>query len=239
MKIKKIKYTIEEPCHADWDQMKPEAQGRFCESCSTKVVDFTVMSDFSIVNYMESKKNESVCGRFTEGQLKKDYQWIKPQQHALYFDLRAVVLGLALSTFSALPSQAQNSMATEQHDSVVKIIPEREFQGRIISGYNHTKDTFTGGKIKLSENGGDYNLVRISLLDSSLQEMTSLTPTKAGSFKIPLDWSKNPIGIKVTAPGYLPQTIYFSSQKTISNLAITLHIEEHIWMGKVLPKGSH
>ncbi|MNU79652.1 hypothetical protein D3C71_692670 [compost metagenome] len=236
MKIKKIKYTIEEPCHADWDQMKPEAQGRFCESCSTNVVDFTVMSDFSIVHYMESKKNESVCGRFTEGQLKKDYQWMKPQ-HALSFDLRAVVLGLALSTFSALPSQAQNSIKTEQHDSVGKRIPEREFQGRIISGYDHKKDAFTGGKIKLSGKN-DYHLVRVSLLDSSLQEITSITPTKLGSFKIPLDWSKNPIGIKVTAPGHLPQTIYFSNQKVISNLAITLYVEEHIWMGKVLPKGS-
>lgn len=236
MKIKKIKYSIEEPCHADWDQMKPEAQGRFCESCSTKVVDFTVMSDFSIVSYMESKKQESVCGRFTEEQLNKDYQWMKPQNHALSFDLRTVVLGLALSTFSALPSQAQNSAAIEQRDSVRTRITEREFQGRIISHYyDHTKETFAGGKIQLSGRA-DCNFVQVFLLDSAFQEIAIVVPTKTGAFKIPLDWSKKPAGIKITAPGYYPQTIYFSRQEVIDKLVITLNKEKRIVKGKVLPK---
>lgn len=236
MKIKKIKYTIEEPCHADWDQMKPENQGRFCDSCSTKVVDFTVMSDFSIVHYMESKKNESVCGRFTEEQLNKDYQWMKPQNHSLSFDLRAVVLGLALSTFSALPSQVQKSVALEQRDSIDKKIPEREFQGRIISHYyDHTKETFAGGKIKLSGNG-NYNLVKISLVDSTSREIVTITPTKTGSFSIPLNWSEKPAGIRVTAPGYHPRNIYFSRQETISELEIVLYKENVIVKGKVLPE---
>ncbi len=236
MKIKKIKYTIEEPCHADWDQMKPEAQGRFCASCSTKVVDFTVMSDFSIVSYMESKRNEPVCGRFTEEQLNKDYQWMKPQNHLVSFDLRAVVLGLALSTFSALPSQAQNSVAIEQRDSVATIL-EGSVQGRIISHYyDHTEETFAGGKIKLS--GGDnYNFVKVFLLDSTFQEIVIVNLTKTGVFKIPLDWSKKPVGIKVTAPGYYPQTVYFNRQETIDKLVISLNKTKRFVKGKVLPKG--
>lgn len=234
MKVKKIKYSIEEPCHADWDQMKPEAQGRFCESCSTKVVDFTVMSDFSIVSYMESRKHEPVCGRFTEEQLNKDYQWMKPQNHT--FDLRAVVLGLALSTFSALPSQAQNSVAIEQRDSAAATIPEGSVQGRIISHYyNHTKETFAGGRIKLS-GSPDCNFVKVFLLDSAFQEIAAVTPTKTGVFKIPLDWSKKPTGIKVTAPGYYPQIVYFNRQETIDKLVITLNKAKRIVKGKVLPK---
>uniref|UniRef100_UPI00262FB18F hypothetical protein n=1 Tax=Fluviicola sp. TaxID=1917219 RepID=UPI00262FB18F len=205
--------------------------------CEKSVVDFTRMSDFSIVSYMESKKHESVCGRFTEEQLNKDYQWMKPQSHALSFDLRAVVLGLALSTFSALHSQAQNSTAIEQRDSVGTRIPEREFQGRIISHYyDHTKDAFAGGKIILSGSGGN-GLVKVFLLDSTFREIEVITPTKTGSFSIPLDWSKKPAGIKVTAPGYYPQTIYFSRQATIDKLEITLHKEKMIVKGKVLPKG--
>jgi hypothetical protein len=30
-----------EPCHADWDRMKPEERGRFCESCRKPVHDLT------------------------------------------------------------------------------------------------------------------------------------------------------------------------------------------------------
>ncbi len=73
MKSKGVNYKIEEPCHADWDQMKPEVKGRFCESCSETVVDFSKLSDFSIVTYLENNKHQSVCGRFEEKQLEKTY----------------------------------------------------------------------------------------------------------------------------------------------------------------------
>jgi hypothetical protein len=106
MKRKLIKYSIEEPCHEDWNQMKPEVKGRFCESCSKTVVDFSSMSDFSIVSYLEEKKNESVCGRFRPSQMDRPYLLPKPHQ-AFQFDLKAVALGLALTTFSAIHLNAQ------------------------------------------------------------------------------------------------------------------------------------
>lgn len=231
MKTKKIQYTIEEPCHADWDQMKPEAQGRFCESCSKSVVDFSSMSDFLIVSYMESKKNESVCGRFTEEQLNKDYQWIK-QQHSPSFDLRAVVLGLALTTFSALPSHAQNQVVTD--DSIEVTLPGRVYQGLVtVTSYDHSKETFASGKIRLS--GTKHHLVKVVLLDGSNKELLSVVPDKNGSFRIPLDWSKNPAGILVSAPGHYPQTIYFSKELNIDKLVMTLR-EKKMVKGKVLPK---
>lgn len=233
MKTKKIQYTIEEPCHADWEQMKPEAQGRFCESCSTSVVDFSGMSDYSIVSYMESNKNESVCGRFTAEQLNKDYQWIR-QQHSLSFDLRAVVLGLALTTFSALPSQAQNQVAMEQHDSI-EITPNKMvYQGLVtVTSYDHSKETFVSGKIRLS--GTKYHLVKVVLLDGSNKELLSVVPDKNGGFRISLDWSKNPAGILVSAPGHYPQTISFSKEPNIDKLVMTLR-EKKMVKGKVLPK---
>lgn len=117
MKAKKIKYSIEEPCHEDWNQMKPEAKGRFCESCSKTVVDFSSMSDFSIVNYLEGKKNESVCGRFTPNQMDKTY-FLPKRHHSFSFDLKAVALGLALSTFSAVHLNAQVTPPIEHIDTL-------------------------------------------------------------------------------------------------------------------------
>ena len=72
---------------ADWDKMKPEAQGRFCSSCSKTVVDFSTMSVFSIVNYLENNKHQSVCGRFGEEQLAKTYLFAKPHPSVFSFDL--------------------------------------------------------------------------------------------------------------------------------------------------------
>lgn len=230
MKSKKINYKIEEPCHADWNQMKPEAQGRFCSSCSKTVVDFSTMSDFSIVNYLENNKHQSVCGRFAEDQLAKTYLWTRPHQPAFSFDLKAVALGLALSTFSAIPSQAQNETPVALHDSTTR--PEMVMvQGAVAISYDHSNEKFVSGKIKLD--GAHTEDVRITLINGSSVELASVKVSKDGTFKIPLDWAKNPASIRVSASGYRSETIYFSNHQSLSNLTVKLY-ERPMKMGKVV-----
>nr|WP_294858930.1 hypothetical protein [uncultured Fluviicola sp.] len=221
MKPKKINYKIEEPCHADWDQMKPEAKGRFCESCSKTVVDFSSMSDFSIVNYLENNKHESVCGRFEEKQLDKTYLLPKSYNPAFGFDLKAVALGLALSTFSALPSRAQNVTQIEQYEPVTDQPVIVVKQGEVAAFYDHTDESFAAGKIAMT--GKDYERVTISLLDGSSVELSSVKASKNGTFKIPLDWAKKPVAIRVSAPGFTTKLVYFRNHESLGNLSISLN----------------
>lgn len=229
MKPKKVNYKIEEPCHADWDQMKPEAQGRFCSSCSKMVVDFSAMSDFSIVNYLENNKHQSVCGRFAEDQLAKTYLWTKPHQSAFAFDLKAVALGLALSTFSALPSRAQTSPIIEMHDSITE--PKVMVQGAVAMSYDHSNEKFVSGKVKL--NGKRVSEIKVTLVNGGSVELAAIEIPKNGVFKIPLDWTKNPASIRISATGYSSQTIYFNNHQSLGNLTVTLH-ERPMKMGKVV-----
>lgn len=62
---------IPEPCHENWQAMQPQANGRFCDSCCKVVVDFTNFSDQEIVDYLQSKKSERVCGRFKTEQVQQ------------------------------------------------------------------------------------------------------------------------------------------------------------------------
>lgn len=64
---RKYKITIPEPCHKNWDEMRPKDNGRFCMSCSKTVVDFTSMLPEEIQQYFISHKN--VCGRLKGEQL--------------------------------------------------------------------------------------------------------------------------------------------------------------------------
>ena len=66
-----LQLQIPTPCHEDWNQMTPEAQGRFCNSCQKAVVDFTQMSDAQLIAFFKKPK-QSTCGRFTQEQLEKD-----------------------------------------------------------------------------------------------------------------------------------------------------------------------
>ncbi|WP_343637251.1 hypothetical protein [Fluviicola sp.] len=232
MKPKKIHYQIEEPCHADWDQMKPEAQGRFCSSCSKTVVDFSAMSDFSIVNYLENNKHQSVCGRFTEAQLDKTYLWTKPHPTLFQFDLKAVALGLALSTFSAIPAQSQNTPITEQHDSTETMVVK---QGEVAVFYDHRDEKFVSGNIQLDDK--KFGDIKIVLIDGNAAELSSVViRPDNGKFRIPLDWTKNPVAIKVSSDGYNTQTVYFENHQSLSGLKVVLYEKHPVKMGKVMRK---
>ncbi|PIF32662.1 hypothetical protein CLU81_3213 [Flavobacterium sp. 9] len=64
-----FKITIPEPCHENWDKMKPKDNGRFCLSCSKTVVNFTNMLYEEIQHYFIQNQNERICGRFKKSQL--------------------------------------------------------------------------------------------------------------------------------------------------------------------------
>ena len=67
---------IPKPCHEDWDEMTPGAQGRFCGSCQKTVVDFSLMSDQQVLEYF-SITHGNICGRFANDQLNRSLEEVK------------------------------------------------------------------------------------------------------------------------------------------------------------------
>lgn len=63
------KIVIENPCSQNWDEMKADAIGRFCQSCQKSVIDFTTQSDEEIKSFLKEKQGEQICGRFYNHQL--------------------------------------------------------------------------------------------------------------------------------------------------------------------------
>lgn len=109
MKPKTVQYSIQDPCHEPWNEMKPDASGRFCESCSKTVVDFSTMSDFSIVSFLEAHKNESVCGRFSQDQLEKSYVWMKPPTPCFRIWPEGCCFGIGLEYFLGFTVSGANN----------------------------------------------------------------------------------------------------------------------------------
>jgi hypothetical protein len=55
-------------CNRDWNNMEPDAEGRFCDSCQKKVYDLTDKNVAYFINIMQENK-EGFCGRFSSDQL--------------------------------------------------------------------------------------------------------------------------------------------------------------------------
>ena len=61
--------SIPKPCHENWSEMTPKEKGRFCQSCSKTVVDFTKMDTKEIQNYIHKNRNQRICGHIKQSQL--------------------------------------------------------------------------------------------------------------------------------------------------------------------------
>lgn len=232
MKVKSIQYSIPEPCEKDWNDMTPEARGRFCGSCEKSVVDFTNMPDFSIVNYLEEHKYEKVCGRFTKPQLDRVYQLNQPV-FAPVFDLRAVVLGLALTTFCAVHSFGQ----TEPHQSVqidttLRTNPTSFFMGKVaLDYYDHKNDKIVSGVVHIARN--DFKQVTVQLRNSKGEVLKSVHPDSNGQFSMDLNWKLNPLLISVSGIGYETWEQALSKIPALNALEIVLHDQVELIRGEI------
>ncbi len=84
---------IASPCHQNWSSMNDTQTGKFCTSCRQSVVDFTLMSDTQILQFLAKHKGK-LCGRFDAEQLARPL--IEPIVHkkrSLYF---AILLPFSL-----------------------------------------------------------------------------------------------------------------------------------------------
>lgn len=63
------KISIPKPCHEDWNSMLPDEQGRHCLSCCKTVIDFSGWKPGDISAYLQSGRNNRVCGRFSVEQV--------------------------------------------------------------------------------------------------------------------------------------------------------------------------
>lgn len=61
--------SIPKPCHENWSKMTPNEKGRFCQSCSKTVVDFTNMTTDDIQDFIHANKHQRICGHIKQSQL--------------------------------------------------------------------------------------------------------------------------------------------------------------------------
>ena len=132
---KKFQLQIPEPCHEDWNKMTPGDKGRFCDSCQKTVHDFTGMSDAQLIAFFKKPSTGSICGRFYNDQLERDFEiprkrlpWVK------YFFQFAIPMFL-----SGIKSYSQGNPILKEN--IVSVCPD-----------TITKNLIFGNSIPLTRN---------------------------------------------------------------------------------------
>ena len=92
----KISLRIEKPCSANWNNMIPEAQGKFCLQCAKTVVDFTTKTKDEIIDFFTKRNFETACVRTRSDVLEQTPVLIRLKQRLARF---AYILYLVFGAF--------------------------------------------------------------------------------------------------------------------------------------------
>src|SRR4051794_12511892 len=109
--MQKIKLSIPEPCHQNWNDMTHTSQDRFCNACAKEVIDFSQMSDTDVLNYFNIVKDGKVCGRAYPDQLNRPITNIPTKRLLWYWNY---VIAFFLFFSKSTTTKAQGSLKIVQ-----------------------------------------------------------------------------------------------------------------------------
>lgn len=119
--MRAVQIQIPTPCHEDWNNMLPEEKGRFCNSCAKTVVDFSVMSDQQLLDYLANFKNQSICGRLHHDQLDRNItELAKPKKKIFLYWQYIVAFVLMIARPSAGKAQGEIKSTLKGDTTIVE-----------------------------------------------------------------------------------------------------------------------
>jgi len=117
MQNRKMRITIPEPCHENWDDMLPAEKGRHCSHCSKTVIDFSTMPDADILAYIQQAAGGHFCGRFHTSQLDREITYPiqrRPVITGIYKKIAATLFLLRIATADAWAQATNNAPQTSE-----------------------------------------------------------------------------------------------------------------------------
>jgi CarboxypepD_reg-like domain len=171
--MQSVHITLPEPCHENWDAMEEVEKGRICMSCQKTVVDFTVMTDDEMLQFL-SQSISIPCGRFAPDQLNRTITPPRLQKfwHPYFFRFLLPAFLFTqrarANTFRVVSQQEQVISTTpfESH-SYKTIVTGNILRGKITDGISGQPIAFARIKIKglpisaMTDGKGLFTLTRV------------------------------------------------------------------------------
>lgn len=131
--------NIKNPCHENWEDMTPVEKNRFCQSCKKIVVDFEAMSDEEVIDYLNKRKGQRTCGRFTNIQLNRINQKInaeRPKEKESTSLIKSILTAILLVATTSIQMLSQKRML-EKVTQIVQILPPKREDSDTSEGYQY------------------------------------------------------------------------------------------------------
>ena len=211
--LKSVHIQIPRPCHENWNNMTPDDQGRFCGSCKKIVVDFTVMSDKELLDYISNVAGQHTCGRFSNHQLNTDIKTTPGKKRFSWAYVWNVLLASLLATESYAQGEPQIKKKPEVHlpdvSPTVGTIALRE------------RDTVPAkmvqGVILKSNTNEPLQYAYVTIKGTSKTTVCN----ERGEFKISVE-DKDSVMLEIASVGYKTQTLAINKNSNVVNVRVLM-----------------
>jgi hypothetical protein len=229
----KKKFTLEiaNPCSENFDQMIPNSQGSFCDSCAKNVIDLSRKTNAEVARFVANNKDQNICARLKITQLEEEFAH---HEISKINTLKYAAVAASILLASNVTGQEKTPLQTEINESV----PKSNVLGKIAISQTVQEEISITIKGKLLDaktnrplSGKIYPYLTLSINDS--QPAMKIDP-KTGDFSITSLVSKNGEALMITISSgdyYLSKTIPFDIKKVkgkILHQNIMINTEELI-----------
>ncbi|CAH0152302.1 hypothetical protein SRABI27_00565 [Pedobacter sp. Bi27] len=171
----KFKIQISNPCHAAWEGMEPQTNGKFCGSCQKLVVDFTHFTDAALKQWFNQNQVVS-CGRFKPEQLDR---YIGGKTATFFKIFKPSLIAASIFAFLSIPkftyAKYVRPLETEYKIQQSQVLDDVKGEYTFIMGRVYDQD------------GIGLNHINIELKDQNIYAETAAD----GSFYIKIKKPKN------------------------------------------------
>jgi len=188
--------------------MTPVEQGRFCGSCKKKVVDFSVMSDKDLLEYISKLAGQNTCGRFSNHQLNTNIKATESKRRFSWAYVWNVLLASLLATETYAGGQSSIKKKPEVHffDAVTTTkqdtVPDNKLvQGTVLQSKTNEPVPYAYVMIKGTSKG--------------------VVCDEKGEFKMMIE-SNNPVTLEVNYIGYKTQTLVLNENSPVRNIRVLM-----------------
>ena len=206
---KQTSIYIPKPCHEDWSKLIPTQQGKFCASCSKQVIDFSLMSDNQILNFL-SNQSGKLCGRFDADQLQRPLIETKIKKKKSWW--MALTMPLL---FLFEKTEAKKHVIPQMDTTISPIDKQPEIMGKLM--YHPIKEITVAGRV-VDEAGNPVGYASIVQKGTKHGVMTDTL----GSFSFNVTPNNNIIVLVASYVGYEATEIKINSHQQNINIPIQL-----------------
>jgi hypothetical protein len=220
--LKSVQIQIPRPCHENWNNMTPDQKGRFCGSCQKVVVDFTVMSDKELLDYISNLAGKHICGRFSTHQINTDIKATESRKRFSWAYIWNVLLASLLATETYAQGEPQIRNKPETHLPDVSPIP-----GTFAAKERDTvPDKMVQGLILKSNTNESLQYASVSIKGTSKETMSN----EKGEFRILVE-DKDSVILEIASLGYKTQALAINKNSNVVNVRVMMDEDTTELMG--------